>query len=397
MRILVINCGSSSIKYQLIEMDTERVLARGLLERVGMEGSLLLHCPGNGDKIEIPGNVPDHKIGIEMVLGALIDEKHGVIKKMEEIDAVGHRVVHGGEKFSGSVIVTDEVMEALKDCSELAPLHNPANMIGIVACSSLLPNVPQVAVFDTAFHQTVPPKAYIYGIPYEYYKKHGIRRYGFHGTSHKYVSLRTAKLLGRPIEELKIVTCHLGNGCSLTAVKGGKSIDTSLGFGTIAGPVMGTRCGDIDPAIVPYLMDKEGLSWEDMNEVLYKKSGLLGISGISSDMRDIEEAAASGNEQAQLALDIFAYNNRKFIGAYAAAMGGVDAIVFTAGIGENGIEIREKICRGLEFLGAEIDSERNKVRGKEAEISREGSPVKILVVPTNEELMIAQDTQGLVG
>jgi acetate kinase len=275
-------------------------------------------------------------------------------------------------------------------------LHNPANIMGVKACSSILPDVPQVAVFDTAFHQTVPREAHIYGLPYDYYKKYGIRRYGFHGTSHKYVSRRAAKLMGQPLDKLKIITCHLGNGCSLTAVKGGVSVDTSLGFGTISGPIMGTRCGDVDPAVIPFIMEKEGLAPQEMNDILYKKSGLLGISGVSSDMRDIEEAAANGNKQAQLALDVFAYHNRKYIGAYATAMGGVDAIVFTAGIGENGIEVREAICRGLEFFGAELDPEKNRIRGKEAEISKTGSKVKIFVIPTNEELMIAQDTQELV-
>lgn len=396
MKILVINCGSSSIKYQLIEMETEEVLARGLLERIGIEGSLLKHYPGSRDKVEIHEEVPDHKVGIKMVLAALVDEQYGVIQSMEEINAIGHRIVHGGEKFSDSVIITEEVMAGLEKCKELAPLHNPANIMGVKACSSILPDVPQVAVFDTAFHQTVPREAHIYGLPYDYYKKYGIRRYGFHGTSHKYVSRRAAKLMGQPLDKLKIITCHLGNGCSLTAVKGGVSVDTSLGFGTISGPIMGTRCGDVDPAVIPFIMEKEGLAPQEMNDILYKKSGLLGISGVSSDMRDIEEAAANGNKQAQLALDVFAYHNRKYIGAYATAMGGVDAIVFTAGIGENGIEVREAICRGLEFFGAELDPEKNRIRGKEAEISKTGSKVKIFVIPTNEELMIAQDTQELV-
>ncbi|HHW54217.1 MAG: acetate kinase [bacterium] len=398
MKILVLNCGSSSLKYQLIDMEQEKVMAQGLLERIGIPGSLLTHIPnGNaGEKVKISKEVPDHKVGIQMVIDALQDENHGVIEDMGEIDAVGHRVVHGGEKFADSVIIDEEVMKVLHECSELAPLHNPANIMGIEACSSLMPGVPQVAVFDTAFHQTVPKEAHIYGVPYEYYEKYAVRRYGFHGTSHKYVARRCARLMDRPLEELKIVTCHLGNGCSLTAVKNGISIDTSLGFGTISGPIMGTRCGDVDPAVIPFLMEKEGLTAAEMNDILYKKSGLLAISGVSSDMRDIEEAAEKGNERAQLALDIFAYLNRKYIGAYAAAMGGVDAIVFTAGIGENGIAIREEICRGLEFLGAVIDPEKNKVRGKEAEVSRDDSAVKIFVIPTNEELMIAQDTLELV-
>ena len=399
MKILVMNCGSSSIKYQLIDMDAEQLMAKGLLERVGMEGSVLKHTPvSNGTgKIVIEKDVPDHKVGIKLVLEALLHEEHGVIYSMEEINAVGHRVVHGGENFSDSVIISEEVMEALQDCSELAPLHNPANIMGIEACSSLLPDVPQVAVFDTAFHQTVPKEAYIYGIPYEYYEKYGIRRYGFHGTSHKYVSRRAAKLLNQPLEKLKLITCHLGNGCSLTAVKGGISVDTSLGFGTIAGPIMGTRSGDIDPAIIPFLMDKESLSPQEMNEILYKRSGLLGLSGVSSDMRDIEDAAAQGDYKAQLSLDIFAYMTRKYIGAYAAAMGGVDAIIFTAGIGENGSEMRELVCKGLEYLGAFLDPDKNTVRGKEAEISKSDANVKIYVIPTNEELMIGQDTERLVN
>ena len=398
MKILVLNCGSSSIKYQLFDMTKNMVMAQGTLERIGINGSYLTHTP-NGDsatRVEITGEVPDHRVGIQMVVDALLDDKHGVIADMDEINAVGHRIVHGAEKFSDSFIINDEIMATLHECSELAPLHNPANIMGVEACSDLMPDVPQVAVFDTAFHQSIPEEAYIYGLPYRYYQKYGVRRYGFHGTSHKYVAQRCALLMGQPQNGLKIITCHLGNGCSITAVRNGLSVDTSLGFGTIAGPIMGTRCGDIDPAIIPFLMDKEDLNTRELNNVLYKESGLLGISGVGSDMRDVEEAAEDGNKRAQLALKVFAYMNRKFIGAYAAAMGGIDAIVFTAGIGENSISIREMICQGLEFLGAELDPKKNQTRGLEAEISRDGAATKIFVIPTNEELMIAQDTLKLV-
>lgn len=396
MKVLVINCGSSSLKYQLIDMDGERVLAKGLVERIGINGSLLTHRI-DGKRVEIERDIPNHKVAIQLVTEALLSPEHGAIKNLEEIAAVGHRVVHGGEKFARSVIIDGEVMATLRECSNLAPLHNPANIIGIEACQSLLPAVPQVAVFDTAFHQTMPREAYIYGLPYEYYEKYGLRRYGFHGTSHKYVSRRAAKLLGRPLEDLKIVTCHLGNGSSVTAVKGGVSVDTSLGFGTISGTIMGTRCGDVDPAAIPFLMEQENLTPAQMNDILYKKSGLLGLSGVSSDARDIEAAAAEGNSRAQLALDVLAYLTRKYIGAYAAAMGGLDAIVFTAGIGENSTSLRAKICAGLEFLGAELDLEKNQVRGKEVDVAKPTARVRILVIPTNEELMIAQETAELVA
>lgn len=396
MKILVINCGSSSLKYQLMDMEGEQILAKGLVERIGLEGSLLTHRT-NGTKTEIKKDIPNHKVAIQLVIDALLDPEHGALKNLGEITAVGHRVVHGGEKFARSVVIDEQVMAALRECSELAPLHNPANIIGIEACQALLPGVPQVAVFDTAFHQTMPKQAYIYGLPYEFYEKYGIRRYGFHGTSHKYVARRAARLLGRPLAELKLVTCHLGNGSSITAVKGGVSVDTSLGFGTISGTIMGTRCGDIDPAVIPFLMEKENLTPGEMNDILYKKSGLLGLSGVSSDARDIEAAAAAGNERAQLALEVLAYLTRKYIGAYAAAMGGLDAIVFTAGIGENSELIRRMICTGLEFLGAELDEEKNRVRGKEADVATSASKVRILVIPTNEELMIAQETAELLG
>jgi acetate kinase len=396
VKILVINCGSSSLKYQLMDMDGERVLAKGLVERIGLDGSLLTHRI-NESKIEIKKDIPNHKVAVQLVIDTLLHPEHGALNNLSEIAAVGHRVVHGGEKFARSVVIDEEVMAALRECSELAPLHNPANIIGIEACQALLPGVPQVAVFDTAFHQTMPKQAYIYGLPYEFYEKYGIRRYGFHGTSHKYVARRAARLLGRPLTELKLVTCHLGNGSSITAVKGGVSVDTSLGFGTISGTIMGTRCGDIDPAVIPFLMEKENLTPGEMNDILYKKSGLLGLSGVSSDARDIEAAAAAGNERAQLALEVLAYLTRKYIGAYAAAMGGLDAIVFTAGIGENSDIIRRLVCDGLEFLGAELDEEKNRVRGKEADVSTSASKVRILVIPTNEELMIAQETAELLS
>ncbi|NMA54797.1 MAG: acetate kinase, partial [Firmicutes bacterium] len=347
MKILVINCGSSSLKYQLIDTERELVMAKGLVERIGIEGSLITH-QANDRQMKTETEIPDHTVGIKLVMDALLSPEHGALSSLDEISAVGHRVVHGGEKFTGSVIINPEVMETLHACAGLAPLHNPANITGIEACQALLPEVPQVAVFDTAFHQTTPAKAHIYGVPYEYYQKHDVRRYGFHGTSHKYVSIRAARLLDRPLEKIKVVTCHLGNGCSITAVDGGISVDTSLGFGTISGVIMGTRPGDVDPAVIPYLMDKENLSPQQMNDILYKKSGLHGISGVSADVRDIEQAAADGNDRAQLALDMLCYQTRKYIGAYAAAMGGLDAIVFTAGIGENSALVRAEVCRGLE-------------------------------------------------
>lgn len=396
MKILVINCGSSSLKYQLIDTDGELVMAKGLVERIGIEGSLITHQT-NAHQIQTETEIPDHKVGIKLVVDALLSPDHGALASLDEISAVGHRVVHGGEKFADSVIINAEVMETLHACAGLAPLHNPANIIGIEACQALLPGVPQVAVFDTAFHQTTPSEAHIYGLPYEYYEQYGVRRYGFHGTSHKYVSRRAAKMLGRPLEELKLVTCHLGNGSSITAVKGGVSVDTSLGFGTISGTIMGTRCGDVDPAVIPYLMEQADLSPREMNDILYKKSGLLGISGVSSDARDIEQASNAGNKRAQLALNMLCYFTRKYIGAYAAAMGGLDAIVFTAGIGENSITIRSQICQGLEFLGAIMDPEKNRTRGKEVDVSTADAKVHILVIPTNEELMIAQDTAELMA
>lgn len=396
MKIFVINCGSSSLKYQLINMENEEVEAKGLVERIGIEGSVLKHQPKNGDKVVIEADMPTHKEALKNVIDALMHEKYGVIKDMKEINAVGHRVVHAGEKFACSVVITEEVINALKECIDLAPLHNPPNIIGIEACQQLMPGVPMVGVFDTAFHQTMPKEAYIYALPYELYEKYGVRRYGFHGTSHKYVSQRAAAMLGKNIEDLKIVTCHLGNGASVAAVKHGKSIDTSMGFTPLEGLAMGTRCGDLDPAIVKFVAEKEGLDLNGVDKLLNKQSGVLGVSGVSSDFRDIEEAAEKGNERAELALKIFAYRVRKYIGAYAAAMGGIDAIVFTAGLGENSDVMRASICEGLEFLGVEVDPAKNNVRGKEVDISKDGSKVRVLLIPTNEELMIARDTKELV-
>ena len=397
MKVLVINCGSSSLKYQLIDMATEESLAQGLVERIGIEGSVLTQKVEGKDKYIVKEQMKDHKDAIRLVLAALVDENNGVIKSMDEISAVGHRVVHGGEKYKESVVINDEVKANIEECFKLAPLHNPANMIGIKACEELMPNTPMVAVFDTAFHGTMSEDAYLYALPYELYEKDGIRKYGFHGTSHKYVSQTCAEVMGRDIKDLKIITCHLGNGASLCAVKNGVSVDTSMGFTPLEGVAMGTRCGNIDPAIVTFLMKEEGLSVDEVNDLLNKKSGVLGISGISSDFRDIEDAAFNkGNRRAQLALRIFEYKIRTTIGAYAAAMGGVDAIVFTAGVGENGPETREKCLEGLEFLGVEIDKEANNVRGKIREISKAGCNVKAFVIPTNEELVIARDTLELI-
>lgn len=397
MKVLVINCGSSSLKYQLIDMATEESLAQGLVERIGIEGSILTQKVEGKDKYIVKEQMKDHKDAIRLVLAALVDENNGVIKSMDEISAVGHRVVHGGEKYKESVVINDEVKANIEECFKLAPLHNPANMIGIKACEELMPNTPMVAVFDTAFHGTMPEDAYLYALPYELYEKHGIRKYGFHGTSHKYVSQTCAEVMGRDIKDLKIITCHLGNGASLCAVKNGVSVDTSMGFTPLEGLAMGTRCGNIDPAIVTFLMKEEGLSVDEVNDLLNKKSGVLGISGISSDFRDIEDAAFNKNDRrAKLALKIFEYKIRTTIGAYAAAMGGVDAIVFTAGVGENGPETREKCLEGLEFLGVEIDREANNVRGKVREISKAGCKVKAFVIPTNEELVIARDTLELI-
>lgn len=395
MKVLVINCGSSSLKYQLINMENEESLAQGLVERIGIEGSILTQKVPGKDKYIVEVPMKDHTDAIKHVLDALVDVAHGVIKSMDEISAVGHRVVHGGEKYAESVVINDEVMASLEECVKLAPLHNPANIIGINACKSLMPNTPMVAVFDTAFHQTMPKEAFIYPLPYELYEKEGIRKYGFHGTSHKFVSSECAKALGKDIKDLRIITCHLGNGASLAAIKDGHCIDTSMGFTPLEGIAMGTRCGNIDPAIVTYLMTECSMTAAEVNNLMNKKSGVYGISGVSSDFRDIEDAAAKGNERAILALDVYNYRVRQMIGAYAASMGGVDAVVFTAGLGENAKETRRDICKGLEFLGIEIDEEKNNVRGKVAEISKDGAKVKVFVIPTNEELVIARDTKNL--
>ncbi len=397
MNVLVINCGSSSLKYQLMDMTDERVIAKGLAERIGIEGSVLTHKPEGKEKVVIEKPMENHKIALEILMDVLVDEDNGVLKSMDEIAAVGHRVVHAGEKFASSVLINDEVMEALKECIEIAPLHNPPNIMGIEACREILPDVPMVGVFDTAFHQTMPKEAYIYPLPYEYYEKYKIRKYGFHGTSHKYVAQRAANMLHKPVESLKIITCHLGNGASITAVKNGKSIETSMGFTPLEGLAMGTRCGSIDPAISTFIMEKENIPCQAVNDILNKKSGVLGISGVSSDFRDIEEAASKGNERAQLALDIFNYRVRLTIGAYVAAMGGVDAIVFTAGLGENSASNRKEICNNLQYLGLYIDDAKNNIRGKEAIISTDNSTVKAMVIPTDEELMIARDTVEIVG
>ncbi|WP_238904470.1 MULTISPECIES: acetate kinase [Clostridium] len=396
MNILVINCGSSSLKYQLIDMKTEEALATGLVERIGIEGSILTQ-KANGEKYIVEEAMKDHQDAIKLVLAALVDKDHGVIKSMDEIEAVGHRVVHGGEKYAASVVIDADVMKQLEECAKLAPLHNPPNIIGINACKALMPNTPMVGVFDTAFHQTMPEKAYLYALPYELYKDHHIRKYGFHGTSHKYVSMKAAEAMGKDIKELKIVNCHLGNGASVSAVKNGESVDTSMGFTPLQGLVMGTRTGDMDPAVVTYLIKELGYSASEVDDILNKKSGVLGVSGVSSDFRDVEDAAWNKKEhRSNIALDMFVYRVKQYIGSYAAIMGGVDAIVFTAGVGENSVEMRESILEGFEFLGVDFDKEKNKVRGKLAEITKEGSKVKAFVIPTNEELMIAKDTLALV-
>ena len=395
MNILVINCGSSSLKYQLINSETEGVLAKGLCERIGIDG-MLTYQPEGGENEKSEIAMPTHTEAINAVLAALTNEKSGVIKSLSEVGAVGHRVVHGGEKFTSSCLINDESMKAIEECNDLAPLHNPANLIGIRACQELMPGVPMVAVFDTAFHQTMPDVAYTYGIPYEYYEKYKVRRYGFHGTSHSYVSKRTAEIVGKPYDQMKIIVCHLGNGASISAVNCGKSVDTSMGLTPLEGLVMGTRSGDLDPAIIDFVGKKEGLSLDEMNEVLNKKSGMLGISGVSSDGRDLEAAAETGNKRAQLALDVFDYRVIKYIGAYAAAMNGVDAIAFTAGIGENNIKMRKDVCSSLTYLGVKLDEEKNNVRGEERIISADDSKVQVLLVPTNEELAIARETLALV-
>lgn len=395
MKVLVINCGSSSLKYQLMNMENENVLAKGLVERIGIEGSVLTHKV-NGEKVVIEQPMKDHKVAIGLVLDALVDKKHGVIGDMSEISAVGHRVVHGGEKYASSVLIDGKVMEALEECVKLAPLHNPPNIIGINACKELMPSTPMVAVFDTAFHQTLPEEAYMYALPYELYTKYGVRKYGFHGTSHRFVSMTAAEMMGKKPEDIKMITCHLGNGASLAAIKGGKSVDTTMGFTPLAGVVMGTRCGDIDPAIVPFLVKEAGMSIEEADALMNKKSGVLGLSELSSDFRDIENAAKEGNKKAQLALDVFDYRVRTAIGTYVAALNGVDAIIFTAGLGENSASNRAAICEGLTYLGIKIDPEKNGQRGEALEISTPDSKVKVFVIPTDEELMIARDTKEIV-
>ncbi len=396
MKILVINCGSSSLKYQLMDMENENPLSTGLVERIGIEGSKLTQKVEGREKYVLTTPMKNHKDAIAHVIETLLDDVQGVIKSMDEIGAVGHRVVHGGEKYSTSVIIDDEVMKDLEEFSVLAPLHNPPNIIGINACKDLMPETTMVAVFDTAFHQTMPEKAFLYGLPYELYKENHIRKYGFHGTSHKYVSQRAAEMMGKDLKDLKLITCHLGNGASVAAVRGGLSVDTSMGFTPLEGLLMGTRCGDIDPAIIPYLMDVKGYSYDEVNDIMNKKSGVLGLSGVSSDFRDIEDAAAEGHNRAKLALDVFHYRVKKYIGYFMAAMNGVDAVIFTAGLGENAVETREEIITDLEWFGIELDKEKNKVRGKEKIVSTDDSKVKIIVIPTNEELMIARDTLSLI-
>ncbi len=394
MKVLVLNCGSSSIKYQFIDTDEKTALAKGVVERIGMSSAVLSHSRYDGDKIKIVGEILDHQIAIEYVLGVMLSKNHGVIDDKDDIDAVGHRVVHGGETFSDSVLITDEVIRVLQDNIELAPLHNPPNIKGIQAVKRTIPDAPQCAVFDTAFHVKMPPKAYLYGIPYELYKKYKIRRYGFHGTSHLFVSTKAAELLGKNIKDLKLITAHLGNGCSMAAIKNGSSIDTTMGFTPLEGLLMGTRSGDIDPSVILYIMGKEGLSLSEANTLLNKHSGLIGISGESSDMREIIKAVNEDQKRARYAFEIFAYRIKKYVGAYASAMGGLDGLVFTGGIGENSAEVRAEVCKDMEFLGIELDEEKN--NNKDQFISTEASKVKVLRIPTNEELLIALDTSSIV-
>lgn len=396
MNILVINCGSSSLKYQLIDMDKKEVLAKGLAERIGIEGGRVKYEAAGKDEIVIEEMLDDHKAALKIVLDSLKHEEYGAVKSLDEIDAVGHRVVHGGEAFAESVIIDEKVMQAINDNVEIAPLHNPPNIIGIEACKEIMGDVPMVAVFDTAFHQSIPELNYIYALPYEYYENYKVRRYGFHGTSHQYITERAADMLGKDLNEVNLITCHLGNGSSISAVKDGKCYDTSMGFTPLEGLAMGTRSGDLDPAIIPFIMDKEGLSTEEMSNILNKKSGVLGVSGVSSDFRDLEEAAEKGNDRAQLALDIFENRVRKYIGAYLTEMDHCDGIIFTAGVGENSITTRERVVDGLKSLGVEIDKDKNDMRGKEAVVSTDASSIPVLVIPTNEELKIAMETAKLV-
>ena len=395
MKVLVINCGSSSLKYQVIDSETEHVLAKGLCERIGIDG-VLTYQPAGQDKIKYEAAMPAHRQAVELVLKQLTNPENGILKSIDEIDAVGHRMVHGGEKFACSTLLTDDVLKTVESCNDLAPLHNPPTLVGVAACRELLPTTPMVGVFDTAFHQTMPPEAYIYGLPYEYYEKYAVRRYGFHGTSHKYVSLRAAEILGKKPEDLKIVVCHLGNGSSISAVDGGKCVDTSMGLTPLEGLVMGTRSGDIDPTCIEFIAHKENLSLEQVMDIVNKKSGVLGISGVSSDFRDLDEAAKAGNKRADLALRVFAHSVVKYIGSFIAVMNGVDAIVFTAGIGENAIPVREKVVSYLGYLGVTLDKDANGHRGEEIVISTPDSKVKVAVIPTNEELAIARETVALV-
>lgn len=397
MKILVINCGSSSLKFQLIDSETEAVIAKGLCERIGMDGSQLIYTPAGGEKQVTVSPMEDHKKAVSLVIGALTDEKTGVLSSLSEIDAVGHRLVHGGEKFASSTLISEEVIAAITECNDLAPLHNPANLIGIRACQELMPGVPQAGVFDTAFHQTMPEEAYLYGIPYEYYEKYRIRRYGFHGTSHSFVSKRAARMLGKAYEDAKIIVCHLGNGASVSAVKNGKCVDTSMGLTPLEGLMMGTRSGDIDPAIVEFLAHKEGMGIDDIMSILNKKSGMYGLSGyLSSDSRDLHAACEEGKPEGIRTVKTYCYRVAKYIGAYTAAMNGVDAICFTAGIGENSPETREAVCEYLGYLGIAIDADQNKKRGEDVVISTADSKVKVMVIPTNEELAIARETAALV-
>ena len=397
MKIIVLNCGSSSIKYQLFEMPSAEVIAKGLVDKIGLKGASIKHYMANGDVLKLEGEILDHQAGIEFVLGILTHKEYGCVKNMNEIGAVGHRVVHAGEKFNSSVAINKEVIDALVECIDLAPLHNPPNLEGIYAITKLLPEVPQVGVFDTAYHQTMSEQAYLYGIPYSLYEKYKVRRYGFHGSSHRFVGQRAADILGKKIEDLRIISCHLGNGASICAIQNGKSVDTSMGMTPVEGLVMGTRCGDIDAGALLYIADKEETSIPYTSTLINKHSGILGLSGVSSDMRDVETAAAEGNHRAQVSLDIYHYRIKKYIGSYAAAMGGVDVVIFTGGVGENGWETRQQVCEGLEFMGLDFDIQKNtKLRGKEAVISKPDSKVTVMVVPTNEELVIAQDTFEIV-
>lgn len=395
MKVLVVNCGSSSLKYQLIDSESEKALAVGLCERIGIDGRLN-HTPAGGEKVVIEEPLPNHEVAIQSVLAALTNENYGVISSLDEINAVGHRVVHGGEKFASSVVITEDVIKAIEECNDLAPLHNPANLIGINACKAIMPGVPMVAVFDTAFHQTMPKVAYFYGIPYEYYDKYKLRRYGFHGTSHSYVSKRTIDIAGLDPDNSKVIVCHLGNGASVTAVKNGESVDTSMGLTPLEGLIMGTRSGDLDPAILEFIAHKEDKNIDEIMTILNKKSGVYGMSGVSSDFRDLEKASNEGNEKATDAFQVFCYRVAKYIGAYVAAMNGVDAIAFTAGLGENDKRMRQNVCAYLGYLGIALDEEKNAVRGKESIVSTEDSKVKVLVVPTNEELAIARETVALI-